>query len=95
MSVITHHPVIIHFKSIGGGYIAVDEYLSILFFEFVFFKYPDNPPVETNIGGIELNGRSLFRDQDGSVVIDIPPVNGIKWKQIRIPLTFWLNFRFN
>src|ERR1700704_4565039 len=59
MPVIPHHPVIIHFKSIGICRLAINKYFAILFFPLVVFIYFDGPLVQGNISTGKFDGISF------------------------------------
>ena len=42
MAVVAHHPVVIHFEGIAVGFFAVDEYLTVLYLQFIAFVNADS-----------------------------------------------------
>src|ERR1700754_185729 len=55
MTVITHHPVIVHFKSIAGSFLSVDKYFAIALLPVIVFINHDGALVECYVLPVQLD----------------------------------------
>ncbi len=72
VAVITHHPVVVHFKGIGAGFLPVYQDSVASGFEFITFKNSDNPSVEVDVFRGQGYRCSCFGYPDRAKVVDVP-----------------------
>ena len=72
MTVVTLHPVVVHLKGVLRGLLIVDVYLSVFYFQLVTFIGADRTLVDGQILQRQVDGLTLGRNPDGSVVVARP-----------------------
>ena len=82
MTVVAHHPIVIHFKRIAVGFTAVDINLAIANVELIMLINTDRTLVKGYVFQCKPDGFTLLRYPYRTVIVARPACNGIKRIQV-------------
>ena len=74
VAVVAHHPVVIHLKGVGIGWLTIDENLVAFNLQVVKLVGVDDALVERQISGVQSHGDAFLWQHDWSVIVDIPRI---------------------
>ncbi len=85
MTIVSHHPVIIHFKRVTRCQFAINVNLISFYFQIIIFIRIDDSPVKWKIFYCKLNCCSFFWNGYRAPVIQVPLKMFIRWKNQPVP----------
>ena len=89
VTVVAHHPEIVHFEGVLFGHCSVDVNFSVLHLQLILFVDTDDSLVKRKILGRQLNGDTLFGNPYWTKVVQIPGKLVITGEDIGIVVLFW------
>jgi len=72
VSVISHHPVIVHLKSIGVAFFTINDKLTVLLVECVALIVANDAAVKGDILWSKCNGSAFFRHCERAEIVAVP-----------------------
>src|SRR6185312_6691946 len=95
VTVISHHPIIIHLESISRRGFIINEILTVLFFQFIAFIGINTTMITADVFSSKRNGSAFFRNPDRAIIIYRPAVAGFVRKYERALVIFSQGLRYN
>lgn len=88
VSVVAHHPEIVHFESVEVSLLSIDEDATIAHFEGITFEDFDDAPVKREVVQRELHGGAFGGDGEGAEIIDGPIELGAMGEEVAVGESF-------
>ena len=88
VTVVAHHPVIVHFESITGGWCPVDVDGIIFYLQIVFFVSVNDSFIQLEVFCRKIDGDTFFGYPNRAKIVEVPAEFRIAREDVGIAVAF-------